>query len=74
MCRMSAASRGEDARYDVIIVGGGIVGMACARELSLRHPEKKIALVEKEKELGVCVCVCVCVCVHISLCWHNHIA
>ena len=69
MCRMSAASRGEDARYDVIIVGGGIVGMACARELSLRHPEKKIALVEKEKELGVCVCVYILTCG-----WHNHIA
>lgn len=39
--------------YDLVIVGGGIVGLATARELTLRHPTLKLALVEKEKELSV---------------------
>lgn len=34
-----------------MIVGGGIIGLATARELSLRQPMLKLALVEKEKEL-----------------------
>ena len=35
-----------------MVVGGGIVGLATARELATRHPQMKIALVEKEKQLG----------------------
>ncbi len=38
--------------YDLLVVGGGIVGMATARELALRYPEMSIALVEKEPRLG----------------------
>ena len=38
--------------YDLVVVGGGIVGMATAREVSLRHPTMRIAVVEKEKKLG----------------------
>lgn len=34
------------------VVGGGIVGLATARELILRHPSLSFALLEKEKELG----------------------
>ncbi|KAL4716396.1 hypothetical protein ACJJTC_006758 [Scirpophaga incertulas] len=34
--------------YDIVVIGGGIVGAASARELIIRHPELKIALVEKE--------------------------
>ena len=39
-------------RFDVAVVGGGIVGVATARELIMRHPNMKIAVVEKEEGLG----------------------
>lgn len=38
--------------YDTIIVGGGIVGLAIARELLSRDPGQRIAIFEKEPELG----------------------
>lgn len=38
--------------YDFVIVGGGIVGLAVARELIARHPKKTIAVLEKEHTLG----------------------
>lgn len=37
---------------DVIVVGGGIVGLATAYSLCCRHPRKKIALLEKESEVA----------------------
>lgn len=39
-------------RFDVVIVGGGIVGMASAREIQLRHPDWKVVVVEKERRLA----------------------
>ena len=39
--------------YDVVIVGGGIVGLATAQELIFRHPSLKFALVEKESKLAL---------------------
>ena len=36
-------------KYDIILVGGGIVGLASAYKLNLRYPEKKILLLEKEQ-------------------------
>jgi len=41
-----------EGSYDIAVVGGGIVGLATARELSMRHPSLKIAVFEKEKELA----------------------
>ncbi|XP_054722717.1 L-2-hydroxyglutarate dehydrogenase, mitochondrial-like [Uloborus diversus] len=38
--------------YDVVVVGGGIIGTATARELLLRNPGLKLALVEKEKAIA----------------------
>ncbi|UMM33984.1 hypothetical protein L5515_007255 [Caenorhabditis briggsae] len=43
----------ELPKYDLVIVGGGIVGCATARQLLIEKPNLKIALVEKEKELAV---------------------
>lgn len=34
--------------YDLVVVGGGIIGCTTAREMLMRHPEMKIAIVEKE--------------------------
>ncbi|XP_065357291.1 L-2-hydroxyglutarate dehydrogenase, mitochondrial [Calliphora vicina] len=39
--------------YDLVVVGGGIVGVASAREILLRHPSMKIAILEKEAKLAV---------------------
>jgi L-2-hydroxyglutarate oxidase len=41
-----------DQNFDVIIVGGGIVGLATAYKLTLMHPNKKILVLEKEKEVA----------------------
>lgn len=37
---------------DIVIVGGGIIGLSVARELNNRHPDLKITLVEKESDLA----------------------
>uniref|UniRef100_A0A6I8STQ1 L-2-hydroxyglutarate dehydrogenase, mitochondrial n=1 Tax=Xenopus tropicalis TaxID=8364 RepID=A0A6I8STQ1_XENTR len=39
--------------YDVVVVGGGIVGLASARQLILRHPALRFAVLEKEKEIAL---------------------
>lgn len=38
--------------YDLVVVGGGIVGCATAREMLLRHPNLRMAIVEKENALA----------------------
>jgi len=40
------------SRFDVAVIGGGIVGLATAWQLHLRKPDLKIALLEKEAELA----------------------
>ena len=45
--------------YDLVIVGGGIVGLATARELALRYPGMKLALLEKEQSLGRMIVKCI---------------
>ena len=43
----------DNTQYDVAIVGGGIIGLATARALSLAYPNKKIIILEKEDTLIV---------------------
>ncbi len=38
---------------DYLIVGGGVVGLAIAREIKLRDTSKSVAIVEKEPALGL---------------------
>jgi L-2-hydroxyglutarate oxidase len=38
--------------YDIVIVGGGIVGAATLLQLQQRYPNRTILLIEKEKELA----------------------
>ncbi|CAK8680319.1 L-2-hydroxyglutarate dehydrogenase, mitochondrial-like isoform X2 [Clavelina lepadiformis] len=46
-------SSDSDSTCDVTVVGGGIVGLASARELSLRRPDLSITVLEKEKEISM---------------------
>jgi (S)-2-hydroxyglutarate dehydrogenase len=47
-----ATSSGIDWSGDIVVVGGGIVGLAVAREILKRKPETKLAVLEKEVDLG----------------------
>ncbi|XP_003228404.1 L-2-hydroxyglutarate dehydrogenase, mitochondrial [Anolis carolinensis] len=51
--RRLGTGEGPTNTFDVAVVGAGIVGLASARELCLRHPSLTFAVLEKEKELAV---------------------
>ncbi len=38
--------------FDVVVVGGGIVGLATAREVLSRNPRRSVLVLEKERELA----------------------
>ncbi len=42
----------ENTTYDIIIVGGGIVGLAAAYKINTKYPDKKVLVLEKEKEVA----------------------
>lgn len=45
--------RGEPPREcDLVVVGAGIVGLATARELALRHPDASVAVLEREPAIA----------------------
>ncbi len=46
------AALSAPARCDLTVVGGGIVGLAVARELARRFPSSSICVLERETELG----------------------
>ncbi len=42
----------NETDYDIIVIGGGIVGLASAYKIGLRHPNLRIAVLEKEKQVA----------------------
>ncbi|MGE5857221.1 MAG: L-2-hydroxyglutarate oxidase [Solirubrobacterales bacterium] len=43
---------GAPQRCDIVVIGGGIVGLAVARELLSRHPDASLCVLEREERLG----------------------
>ena len=42
----------ENTDFDIVVVGGGIVGLASAYKITLSHPDIRIAVLEKERQLA----------------------
>jgi L-2-hydroxyglutarate oxidase LhgO len=42
----------SDSRYDVIIIGGGVVGLGVAMEITRRFPRVRLLLIEKEDRVA----------------------
>ena len=45
-------SKDSSLAYDIAIIGAGIVGAACAYELSKRYPTKRIVILERENSVA----------------------
>ena len=43
---------GSPAECDLAVVGGGILGLAVARELGARRPGSSLTVLEREAEVG----------------------
>lgn len=43
---MSPTSSSSQAPYDLLILGAGVIGLACAREIHRRHPSHRVALLD----------------------------
>jgi 2-hydroxyglutarate dehydrogenase len=49
---MSSAPALFRGRFDLTVIGGGIIGLATARQALLRHPKLRVCVVEKESQLA----------------------
>jgi L-2-hydroxyglutarate oxidase LhgO len=49
---MITTESGRDQVYDLIVIGGGIVGLASAWKTNLRFPDLRILVLEKEQEVA----------------------
>jgi L-2-hydroxyglutarate oxidase len=49
---LPATQTAAPSRCDLAVVGGGIVGLAVARELARRHPRKAVCVLEREAAIG----------------------
>jgi len=43
----------REVDFDVVVIGGGIVGLASAYKIVLAHPDIRIAVLEKEEQLAM---------------------
>lgn len=50
--RMITSFSQDRKEYDIVVVGAGIVGLATAREMSLRYPNLKFAVIDKEHSVA----------------------
>jgi len=50
--RRALAPLALETDFDVVVVGGGIIGLATAREVLARYPKLRVAVVEKEREVA----------------------
>ena len=48
----AVSSNVSDSRHDIVIVGGGIIGLAVALEITRRFPRLRLLLLEKEDGVG----------------------
>ena len=39
---------GQGIDFDIVVIGGGIVGLASAYKITLAHPDVRIAVLEKK--------------------------
>jgi L-2-hydroxyglutarate oxidase len=44
---------GQGIDFDVVVIGGGIVGLASAYKITLAHPDIRVAVLEKEEQLAM---------------------
>ena len=42
----------KEIDFDIVLIGGGIVGLASAYKITLSHPDTRIAVLEKEEQLA----------------------
>src|SRR5260370_4760908 len=49
---MSSSTRSTVTKYDVAVVGAGIVGLAVAREILQRRPGASMVVVERESDVA----------------------
>lgn len=42
----------SNEKYDIIVVGGGIIGLATAYKINIKYPEKRILVLEKEQKVA----------------------
>jgi L-2-hydroxyglutarate oxidase len=66
-----------EARYNVVVIGGGIVGLAVALEITRRFPRLRRLLVEKEEEVahhqsGANTKTCMLLCLQEGRRWVNY--
>lgn len=49
---LSSHFRMQSRLYDVVIIGGGIVGLATTLAFTEKHPHLRLIVLEKEREIG----------------------